>query len=190
MSDRFTGAALTFALLLLISLGVGVEYLGLNAMDSLYADARTIVETQWMGAQLASELTYSNPNSGINMQIVVTSDQLEIDSLVDRAKHTARTSVLLQRPQSRMWFEKQLELININIEASSDYVTNYRQASDILLDRRNMGNARQRLMRLTLPLLKYRLAWGDFVRFQADDREEQIKRSAIKYVAVRTRTIY
>jgi PAS domain S-box-containing protein len=191
MSDRFTGAALTFALLLLISLGVGVEYLDLNAMDSPYADARTIVETQWMSAQLASELTYSNPNSWINMQIVVTGDQLRIGSLlVDRAKHTARTSDPLQRPQSRMGSEKQRELLNASVKARSDYVTNYRQVSDILLDRRNMGNARQRLMRLTLPLLKYRLAWGDFVRFQADDSEEQLKRSAIKYVAVRTRTIY
>jgi PAS domain S-box-containing protein len=193
MSDRFIGAALTFALLLLISLGVRMEYLGLNAMDSPYADARTIVETQtqWMGAQLASELTYSNPNGWINMQIVVTSDQLRIGSLlVDLAKHTARTSDPLQRLQSRMGPEKQRELLNASIKARSDYVTNYRQASDILLDRRNVGNAQQRLMRLTLPLLNYRLAWGDSVRFQADDREEQLKRSAIKYVAVRTRTIY
>src|ERR1700685_4245236 len=91
MSDRFVGAALTFASLVLISLVGGVGYLGLDAMDSLYANARTIVETQWMGVQLASEaLTYSNRNSRINMQIVVTSDPRDIDSiLVDRAKHNA-----------------------------------------------------------------------------------------------------
>lgn len=193
MSDRFVGAALTFASLILISLVVGVGYLGLDAMDSLYANARTIAETQWMGIQLASEaLTYSNRNSRINMQIVVTSDQREIDSiLVDRAKHSARISDRLQRLQSRLDSEKERELLNATIEARSDYVTSYKQASDILLDQKNTEEARQRLIQLTFPLLlKYRLAWRNFVRFQADDMDEQLKRSAIKYVAVRTRTIY
>jgi len=192
MSDRFVGAALTFASLVLISLVGGVGYLGLDAMDSLYANARTIVETQWMGVQLASEaLTYSNRNSRINMQIVVTSDPRDIDSiLVDRAKHNAGSSDRLQRLQSRLDSEKERELLNAIIEARSDYVTSYKQASDILFDQKNTEEARQRLIQLTFPLLlKYRLGWGDFVRFQADDLDEQLKRSAIKYVAVRTRTI-
>jgi PAS domain S-box-containing protein len=161
-------------------------------MDSLYANARTIVETQWMGVQLASEaLTYSNRNSRINMQIVVTSDPRDIDSiLVDRAKHNAGSSDRLQRLQSRLDSEKERELLNAIIEARSDYVTSYKQASDILFDQKNTEEARQRLIQLTFPLLlKYRLGWGDFVRFQADDLDEQLKRSAIKYVAVRTRTI-
>ena len=192
MSDRFVGAALTFASLVLISLVGGVGYLGLDAMDSLYANARTIVETQWMGVQLASEaLTYSNRNSRINMQIVVTSDPRDIDSiLVDRAKHNAGSSDRLQRLQSRLDSEKERELLNAIIEARSDYVTSYKQASDILFDQKNTEEARQRLIQLTFPLLlKYRLGWADFVRFQADDLDEQLKRSAIKYVAVRTRTI-
>ena len=193
MSDRFVGAALTFASLVLITLVVGVGYLSLDAMDTLYANARTIAETQWIGVQLASEaLTYSNRNSRINMQIVVTSDQREIDSiLVDRAKHNAGSSDRLQRLQSRLDSENERELLNATIEARSDYVTSYKQASAILLDQKNTEEARQRLIQLTFPLLlKYRLAWGDFVRFQADDMDEQLKRSAIKYVAVRTRTIY
>ncbi len=183
MSDRFVGAALTFASLVLITLVVGVGYLSLDAMDTLYANARTIAETQWMGVHLASEaLTYSNRNSRINMQIVVTSDQREIDSiLVDRAKRSARISDRLQRLQSRLDSENERELLNATIEARSDYVTSYKQASDILFDQKNTEEARQRLIQL---------AWRNFVRFQADDMDEQLKRSAIKYVAVRTRTIY
>jgi PAS domain S-box-containing protein len=183
MSDRFVGAALTFASLVLITLVVGVGYLSLDAMDTLYANARTIAETQWMGVHLASEaLTYSNRNSRINMQIVVTSDQREIDSiLVDRAKRSARISDRLQRLQSRLDSENERELLNATIEARSDYVTSYKQASAILLDQKNTEEARQRLIQL---------AWRNFVRFQADDMDEQLKRSAIKYVAVRTRTIY
>jgi len=190
MSDRFIGVVLTFALLVPISLVVGVWCLGLN-VDSLSADARTIAETQWMGTQLASEaLTYSNRNGRINMQIVVTSDQREIDSLLaNRAKHSARISDLLLRPQSRVGSEKERELLNAIIR--SDYITSYKEARDILLDQKNTEEARQRLIQLMFPLsLKCRLAWGDFVRFQADDMDEQLKRSVIKYVAVRTRTVY
>jgi len=162
---------------------VGVGYLSLDAMDTLYANARTIAETQWMGVHLASEaLTYSNRNGRINMQIVVTSDPRDIDSiLVDRAKHNAGSSDRLQRLQSRLDSENERELLNATIEARSDYVTSYKQASAILLDQKNTEEARQRLIQL---------AWRNFVRFQADDMDEQLKRSAIKYVAVRTRTIY
>ena len=190
MSDRFIGVVLTFALLVPISLVVGVWCLGLN-VDNLSADARTIAETQWIGTQLASEaLTYSNRNGWINMQIVVTSDQREIDSLLaNRAKHSARISDLLLRPQSRVGSEKERELLNAIIR--SDYITSYKEARDILLDQKNTEEARQRLIQLMFPLsLKCRLAWGDFVRFQADDMDEQLKRSVIKYVAVRTRTVY
>jgi uncharacterized sodium:solute symporter family permease YidK len=68
MSDRTIGAALAFALMVLISLVVG--YLGVKAMDTLHADAQTIGKTQWTDVQMAGEaLTYSNRNSRINMQI-------------------------------------------------------------------------------------------------------------------------
>ena len=193
MSSRFLAAALTFALLVLISRLVGVGYRGLNAIDSLYADARTISETHWIGVQLDSEeFTYSNQNSRTKMQIVAISDQRETDSLlVDRAKYSVRISDPLQRLQSRVGSEKEREHLNAIVEARSDNVISHEQVSDILLDQKNMEEAWQRPIQLTFALLlKYRPAWSDFVRFQADDRDEQLKRSAIKYVAVRTRTVY
>jgi signal transduction histidine kinase len=122
------------------------------------------------------------------MQIVVISDQRETDSLlVDQAKYRVRISDLLPRPQSRVDSEKERELLNAIVEARSDYVISYEQVSDILLDEKNTEEAWQRLIQLTFPLLlKYRPTWSDFVRFQADDRDEQLERSPIKYVAVRT----
>ncbi len=193
MSDRFIGVTLAFALLILIFLVVGVGYLGLSAMDSLHTDARTIAETQWMDVQLASEaLTYSDRNSWINMQIVVSSEQREIDSLlVHRTENSARISELLQRLQTRVGSEKERELLNAIIQARSEYVTSYKHATDILLAQKNAEGARQRLIQVAFPLLlKYHGAWGDFVRFQTDEMDEQLKLSTVKYDAARTRTIY
>jgi PAS domain S-box-containing protein len=192
MSSRLTAAAPTFALLVLISrVVVGMGYRGLNGMDSLSADTRTISETHRIGVQLASEeITYSNRNGRTKMQIVAISDQWETDSLlVDRAKYRVRISDLLPRLRSRADSEKERELLNAIVEARTNYVISYER--DILLDQKNAEEAWQRVIQLTYPLLlKYHPAWSDFFRFQTDDRDEQLKSSAIKYVAVRTRAIY
>ena len=186
------GVALAFAFLVLISIVVGVGYLGLNSMDSLHADARTIAETQWTDMQLANEaLTYSNQNSRINMQIV-TCDQQDIDLLlVHRAENSAKVSALLKRLQTRVGSEEEHDLLNAVIEARSDYAKSYQHATDILLEQKNAEEARTWLIQVTFPLLlKYHLAWGDFVRFQTDEMNEQLKRSTVKYAAARKRTMY
>jgi PAS domain S-box-containing protein len=193
MSNRFITAALTFALLVLIARVWGVGYRGLNAIDSLYPVCFGDRSCVRKGVQQArEEITYPNRDTRTEMQIVVTKDQREIDwLLVDRAKHSVRISDLLLWLQSRPRCEKECELFNALVEARSDYVISCEQVTDIVLYQKNEEEAWQRLIRLTFPLLlKHRLAWGDFVPFQADGIGEQLKRSAIKYVAVRARTIY
>jgi PAS domain S-box-containing protein len=193
MSDRFIGVTLTFALLLLISLIIGVGYLGLNAMDSLDADARSIAETQWVNVQLANEaLTYSNQNSRINMQIVVAGDPQEVDSLlVHRAGNSARITDLLHRLQTRVSSEKEKQLLNAIIEARKEYVSSYKQATDVFVPEKNPVEARKQLIQIAFPLLlKYHLAWAEFVRFQTDQMDYQLKNDRVKYAAARERTIF
>jgi hypothetical protein len=107
-------------------------------MDTLHADAQTIAETQWTDVQMAGEaLTYSNRNSRINMQIVVTSDQRKIDSLlVHRTENSARISELLDRLQTRAGSEKERELLKAITQARSEYVSSYKHATEILLKKK------------------------------------------------------
>jgi PAS domain S-box-containing protein len=169
-----------------------VGYPGLNAINSFDADAPTISETHWIHVQLASEeLGYSNRNSRTKTQIVVIGDQREIDSLlVDRPNNSVRISDLLQRLQLGGGSEKEHALFNAIVEARSDNVISYEQVSDILLDQKNTEEAWQKLIQLTFRLLsKYRPAWRDSVAFHAENTDEQLEKSAIKYIVVRTRTI-
>ena len=193
MSDRFIGVALALSLLVLISIVVGVGFLGLNAMDNLHVDARTIAETQWTDVQMASEaLTYSNRNSRINMQIVVSNDQPDINLLLARrAENTAKISALLKQLQARARSAREQDLLNAINQARSDYIASYKQATDVSLEQKNAEEARRQLIQTSFPLLlKYHLAWGDFVRFQTDEMDTQFRRSTGKYAAARKRTIY
>ena len=193
MSDRFIGVALALSFLVLISIVVGVGFMGLKAMDNLHVDARTIAETQWTEVQMASEaLTYSNRNSRINMQIVVSNDRPDINSLLARrTENTARISALLQQLQARARSAREQELLNAINQARSDYVASYKQATDVSLEQKNVEEARRQLIQTSFPLLlKYHLAWSDFVRFQTDEMDKQLRRSTDKYAAARKRTIY
>jgi len=193
MSDRFIGGALALSFLVLISIVVGVGFLGLKAMDNLHVDARTIAETQWTDVQMASEaLTYSNRNSRINMQIVVSNDQPDINSLLARrTENTAKISALLQQLQARARSAREQELLNAINQARSDYIASYKQATDVSLEQKNVEGARRQLIQTSFPLLlKYHLAWSDFVRFQTDEMDKQLRRSTDKYAAARKRTIY
>lgn len=193
MSDRFIGVALALSLLVLISIVVGVGFLGLKAMDNLHVDARAIAETQWTDVQMASEaLTYSNRNSRINMQIVVGDDQPDINLLLARrAENTARISALLKQLQARAHSAREQDLLNAINQARSDYIASYKRATDVSLEQKNAEEARRQLIQASFPLLlKYHLAWSDFVRFQTDEMDKQLRRSTDKYVAARKRTIY
>jgi hypothetical protein len=104
MSDRFIGVGLAVVFLALISDVFGVGRLGIDAMDSLRADAQKIADEQWVAVQLASEaLDLSNPNSQINMEIVLSDSSSETDSLLARREeNSARISGLLERLQTRV----------------------------------------------------------------------------------------
>jgi PAS domain S-box-containing protein len=192
-SDRFVGVALALALLVLISIVIGVGYLGLNSMDSLQADARALAETRWTNVRLANEaVVYSNRNSRINTQVVVTSDRQEAESLLlQRTENSAKITTLLQRLQGRVSSETERDLLNAIMESRASYVTAYRRATDVLLKQEKAEEARKHLIQVAFPLLlKYHLAWEEYVRFQTDEMDKQLKRSALNYAAARIRTIY
>lgn len=193
MSNRFMGVALGFAFLVLISLVAGVGYLGLGALDSLHADTRALTGTRWTDVEMVSEaLTYSNENSRITTQIFMTDDLREVhDLLARRSENSTKVSAILQQLQSRAGSNEERALLNAIAKARSEYVATYIHATDLLLEPGHTAEARRRLLQQAFPLmLKYHLAWADFVKYQNEEVDGQLKRSDANYAAARKRTVF
>jgi diguanylate cyclase (GGDEF)-like protein len=192
VSDRFTGAALIFAFLLLTGIVVVVGHLGLGGMERLHADAQNIADTQWQDVQLAIEaLDYSNQNSRIVMQVVLTGDRSEIDPLlVRRAENDQRISALIARLQGRVGSEKEQALLDAVNEARRAYLEGSRHTTAIRLQQNDAAQARRSLVGVTPLLARYHVAWSDFIRFQTEEMNQQLQWSAARYASDRTRTIY
>ena len=192
VSDRFTGAALILAFLLLTGIVVVVGHLGLGAMERLHADAQNIADTQWEDVQLAIEaLDYSNQNSRILMKAVLAGNRPEIDLLLARrAENDLQISALLLRLQHREDSERERHLLDAVIEARRAYLESSGRTTDILLKQNDAAQARRSLVGLTPLLAKYHVAWSDFIRFQTDEMNQQLQWSAARYSSDRTRTTY
>ena len=183
---------LALAFLVLISIVAGVGSLGLDAMDSLHADARIISGTQWTDVQMASEaLTYSNQNSRITTQIFMADDLREVNVLLARrSENSARIFVILQQLQSRAASKEERALLTAVVEARTEYIATYDYATDLLL-KQNTVEARRRLLQQVFPrLIKYHVAWADFVNYQTGEMDKQLKRSDSRYIAARKRTLF
>jgi diguanylate cyclase (GGDEF)-like protein len=192
-SDRFIGTALALAFLLLTSIIVAVGYLGLRAMERLHADAQNMAATEWGDVQLAIQaLDYSNQNSQITLQIVMTTDRRSTQVLLaQQAANNAKISALIKRLQGRVDSEKEHELLQSVIDTRARYVESSQHATDISLQREQPDEARQASIDETAPLLdRNNVAWSDFIRFQADEMNQHLQTSTVMYAAYRRRTAY
>jgi two-component system, cell cycle response regulator len=192
MSDRFLGIGLIVSFLAMVSIIVEMGRLGVHEMDSLHADAHAIAQQQWRDVQLASEaLGFSNRNSQINTQLVLSDDESEIDSLLmRRTENAGQISKLLARLQTRVRSEQEQKCLDAIVDARKSYRESYHHALSLLLDQKKKKEARELLRHQTFPLLlKYHSAFSDFVQFQTDEMNEELARSAVRYSVARKRAI-
>jgi diguanylate cyclase (GGDEF)-like protein len=190
MSDRLVTAALVSVFGVLICLILAVGQLGRDAMYRLHADARNIAEQQWVDVQLASEaLDYSNQNNQLNMQIVLSDDRSEVESLVfRRTNNSARISALLAHLRTRVGSELENDRFNAVVEARNAYIESYHRVSDLVLSGDQAG-ARIFLTQDTFPkLLKYHSGFKDFADFQTEEMNQELVKSTARYAAARRRS--
>ena len=193
MSNRFVAVALAITFLVSTSLVMGVGYLGLREMSSLQAQARSIAQEQWGDVQLAGEaLMYSNRNSRLNMQIVMTGSRAEIDPLLaQRAENSAKITAIIQRLQTRVGSVQEQQLLDAVIADRNSYVQAYREATDLLLLKNDAQAARKSMVEVTTGIYsRYQSDWGEFLRFQTDEMNQELDRSSVKYSAARTKTVF
>jgi len=189
MSNRLITVGLVAVFLALISLMLGVGQMGLRAMYGLRVDARNIAENQWQDVQLATQaFEYSNRNSQLNLQIVVSDDQNEIHALRERRdENSVRISELLARLQTRVGSQRERERMDAVVAASRDYQDSWERVNHL----RAAGektSAQKLLTRETIPrLAKYHSAFSAYVDFQSAEMNDELAKSAARYSIARTR---
>jgi len=188
VKNEYIGFRLGIAFSLLITILVGVGWLGLSRMGRINADLEEIVNKRWAKVQLAREaMNYSSLNNRITMEIFLLRDREEIDPLlVRRAENTERISILVKKIEAQLESEREKELLAAVNAARWPYVNSYKHALRLLLEEHKPEEAREAMVRVTLPnLIRYHDAYNAFVAFEGDQMDEAARASAKNYAAAR-----
>ena len=191
-NERHVGIGLALAFLALIAIGVSVGYFGVRSMRMLLVDTHAITENEWGDLRIAEEaFDASNQNANLNLLILEVTNRTELDSLlIRRAENSSRITFLLNRLKSRVNSEKEQELLDAVITTRAAYAESYQHTTNFLLKEPNRKLAREMWTKATFPLLlKYHLAWSEFVRFQTEEMDRRLAKSTAKYAAVVNVTI-
>jgi PAS domain S-box-containing protein len=190
---RAIGSALLVGFLLLTFIVMGIHYLSLRTMERLHAEAQSIADSRWVNVQIANEaVQYSNTNSRVIMQLMVTADPDELNSLLaEYTNNSAHITALAEQLRARADSDQELLLLHAVHAAREPYLESCHRALHILLQDRNPQLARQMLFRSTLPLLlQYHRAWRSYVQLQTDEMNRQLTSNTEQYAAARKRTLY
>ena len=82
---------------LLVSILLGVGWLGVSRMASLHADLEQSIAKNWHRVEISREaINYSNLNNRLTMEILLLSDKEKIQQLLrERAENTERITALM-----------------------------------------------------------------------------------------------
>ncbi len=173
---------------LLITILIGIGYLGLSRMDQINSNLDAVLGRQWSTLQLSREaLRYSTRNSRITMQIFFLKDKRVIDPLLTtRAENTRKISELVTRIELLCDSSEDRRLLAAVKDARTPYVASYLRALHLLVDEKKPEEARTIMAQETTPaLFKYHDAWENFVQFQMDDMDRAAKESRAHYAKTR-----
>ena len=193
MKDRYIGTKLGIAFTLLVSVLAGVGWLAMRRVSELNLDLKQTIDDHWAKVQIASEaLVYSNLNNRITMQVFLLDDREEIDELlIRRAQNSQKISALLQQLEQRTGSERERELLSAVKAARTPYVESYKKHVNMQLNEKRGPEARNAMVRVTLPLLlRYHATWNDFVRFQKEEMDWHIKEGERRLAGTRTLLLY
>jgi two-component system, sensor histidine kinase and response regulator len=193
MKEPYIGAKLGIAFALLVSVLAGAGWLAMRRVSELNRDMKQTIDDHWAKVQIASEaLSYSNLNNRITMQVFLLDDREEIDELlIRRAQNSEKISTLLGQLQARTGSERERELLSAVKAARTPYVESYKKHVNMLLNEKRGPEARNAMVRVTLPfLLRYHAAWNDFVRFQKEEMDWHIKEGESRLAATRVLVQY
>jgi hypothetical protein len=179
--------AIPFGLLILIVVGMG--WLGLSRMGSVYRDLETTVGKRWAKVETSRKaFNLSDINNRLTMEVFFLDDQTEIQQLLARRAQNSEKIRALINELEVLGIDsgKERELIEAIKATRAPYVASYKQALALLLKEKKPVKARITMVRETLPLLNaYHDAWSAFVDFQRNQLDQFAAQSRTDYQSAR-----
>jgi two-component system, cell cycle sensor histidine kinase and response regulator CckA len=186
MNNSPVGIKLGISFGLLLSLLIGVGWLGLSRIDRTNADlnhlGRDVSKLEL--AQRAEH--YANLNIKLVMQVLILDRKEDIDIFeARRTENRTRTADIVETLKPKIDSEKERALLS-NIDKARMPARDSVNRIINLLNQGNQKVARQLMVSVTSPLLeKYQEAWDAFVQFQKDQMEQVEDQSETDYVQAR-----
>lgn len=187
MKNYSVGIKLGTAFGLLVSLLVGVGWLGLSRMGQTNSDLNQLMGRYVAKTQLAQNAEYyGNLNIKLVMQVIILNRKADIDMFVShRGENRNKISDIIETIKPKIDSDKERELL-VRIENARIPT---RTAVDHAFDLQNQGKheeARQYMANIAFPLLdKYQEAWDGFVQFQKDQVKWARDKSEASYLQTR-----
>jgi diguanylate cyclase (GGDEF)-like protein/PAS domain S-box-containing protein len=176
------------AFAVLIALLLGIAQLGLRRMQTIDEILGDITGRQLTNLQLARKaLALSNDNNRIVMQIVLVENRALVKTMVaTRFENTKEITTLVDESERRCASEKEKQLLSAVKRARKPYVESYLRAIHLLVDDGRHDEAEAVVVNEVLPaLLKYHVAWNEFVEFQKNEVDVAVQEAQVDYAKAR-----
>jgi signal transduction histidine kinase/DNA-binding response OmpR family regulator len=174
---------------LLVSILLGVGWLGVSRMASLHADLEQSIAKNWHRVEISREaINYSNLNNRLTMEILLLSDKEKIQQLLrERAENTERiTALMMTIEKEGLESAEEKELFADLKRARPPYVESYKRMLHVLLDEDKPAQAKEIMIQETLPRLSlYHKAYDAFVNYQGQQMDLAVHQARIKYLRTR-----
>ena len=179
--------AATFALLLVGLFGLG--WLGLRLPVEISPDSNSPTQPQRTRLRLAQEaLRDSNLNYQLIVQSLFLENRKELNRLSNAlAQNSQRIATVVEQLETQTPASgKERELLNGVRQANSSYLASEARALDLLQQEDRTSEARELLIRETLPALNAsQHVWDSFAEWQAVRSEEALQRSQSRLAQTR-----
>src|SRR5258708_3999818 len=191
MKHRNVLVELTVGFALLVTILIGLGWMGLDGMSTLQSHVDDIVGKRWKMVGISREaLGYSNINNRITMEIFLLRDPASVRPLLDeRARNTAHITALLTQLHASA-SDSERRLLGEIERTRAPYVESYQNALRLLLDEHDSQAARIALVGETLPYLStYHAGWNDFVNDEGAQMDRAAEASAIGFASAKRRVV-
>jgi len=190
--DSNLGVRLGLSFALLIGIMIAVGGLGLRQLHRIDDGLAKIVNQQWARVQMSQRAqAYSNLNSRITMQVFLSEDQKEIDSLLaQNSSNSKEISILIETLRSRVDSAEELALLEAIDSTRSPYLASYKGALHMLVVDKKPQAAREVMAQQAMPrIIEYHKAWNAYVDYQGHQMDLAQNREAASSAAVRRTTV-
>jgi PAS domain S-box-containing protein len=193
MFNHATRAKLIIAKGLLITLVIGVGWLGLSRMRQINADLNEILNRRWNNAELAREgLFAANSTYRTTMSVVLLDqrDRSAVDALLaQRAESSAKISAIQTKLEKVADSDQERKLLARIRETRAPAHQSLDRMLDLLVKGDRPEDARREMVNVAIPALNaYHATWNDLIQFEEQEMSKDANRAEERYAAARRLT--